>query len=159
MGAVRQLIGECFLLQTLSSVSYYTVNLSDSEARGDPLVIGSFDVCRIFESLVQAQILLEAYEQGLNLYLVRVLYYMCNNLRAQIKIPSNPVESAVVPVRKGVRQCSVVSPSLYNNSVLPAQDRVAMSCVSKGIDVSLMTYADDLLDLNWPADRLRTLMC
>jgi len=47
-----------------------------------------------------------------------------------------------------------VSPTLYNNSVLPAQAQVATSCVSKGIDVSLMAYADDLLNLNRSADRL-----
>ena len=86
----------------------------------DPLVIGSFDVSRAFDSSVCAQILLETYKQGLNLCLVRVLYYMYNNLRVQIKISSNPVESAVVPVRKGVRPGSVVSPSLCSNSVLPA---------------------------------------
>ena len=79
---------------------------------------------------------------------------MYNNLRAQIKISSSPAESDVVPVRKGVRQGSVVSPTLYNNSVLPAQAQVATSCVSKGIDVSLMTYSDDLLNLNTSADRL-----
>ena len=128
--------------------------LSDSEATGDPLVIGSFDVSRAFDSSVHAQILLEAYKQGLNLCIVRAVYYMYNNLRAQIKIPSCPTESVVVPVRKGVRQGSVVSPTLYNNSVLPAQAQVATSCVSKGIDVSLMAYADDLLNLNRSADRL-----
>ena len=128
--------------------------LSDSEATGDPVVISSFDVNRAFDSSVHAQILLEAYKQGLNLCIVRVVYYMYNNLRAQIKIPSSPAESVVVPVRKGVRQGSVVSPTLYNNSVLPAQAQVATSCVSKGIDVSLITYADDLLNLNRSADRL-----
>ncbi|XP_065578573.1 uncharacterized protein LOC136038982 [Artemia franciscana] len=122
--------------------------LSDSEATGDPLVTGSFDVSRAFDSSVHAQILLEAYKQVLNLCIVRAMYYMYNNLRVQIKIPSCPTESVIVPVRKGVRQGSVVSLTLYNNSVLLAQAQVATSCVSKGIDVSLMAYADDLLNLN-----------
>ena len=78
---------------------------------------------------------------------------MYNSLRAQITIPSSPAESVVVPVRKGVRQGSVVSLSLYNNSVQPAEAQVATSCVSKGNDVSLMAYADDLLNLNSSADR------
>ena len=38
--------------------------LSDSEATGDPLVIGSFDVSRAFDSSVHAQILLEAHKKG-----------------------------------------------------------------------------------------------
>jgi len=70
--------------------------LSDSEATDDPLVIGSFDLSRAFDSSVHAQILLEAYKIELNLCIVRVLYYMYNNLRAQIKIHSNLVESTVV---------------------------------------------------------------
>ena len=78
-------------------------SLTDSEATGDPLVIGSFGVSRAFDSSVHAQILLEAYKQGLNLCIVRVVYYTYNNLRAQIKIPSSLAESVVVPVRKGVR--------------------------------------------------------
>jgi len=66
--------------------------LSDSEAADYILVNSSFDVNWAFESLVQLQILLEAYKQGLDLCIVRVLYYLYNSLRAQIKIPSNPVE-------------------------------------------------------------------
>ena len=126
--------------------------LSDSEATDDPLVIDSYDVSQAFDSLVHAQILLEAYKQGLNLSVVRVVYYMYNNLRAQIKKPSCLAKSIVVPVHKGVSQGSVVSPTLYNNSVLPAQAQVATSCVSKGIDVLLMLYADNLLNLNRSAD-------
>ena len=83
-----------------------------SETTGDPLVIGSFDVSRAFDSLVHVQIHLEAYKQGLNLCTVTILHYVYNNLRAQIKIPSNPVKAAVLPVRKRVRESSIVSPSL-----------------------------------------------
>jgi len=79
---------------------------------------------------------------------------MYNNLRAQFKIPSSTPEFVVVPVGKGVRQGSVVSSSLYTNSVLPAQAQVATSVASKGIEVSLIMYADDLLKLNRSADRL-----
>ena len=55
---------------------------------------------------------------------------------------------AIVLVHKWVRQDSVVSLILCNNNVQPVQNRVATSRVSKGIDVSLMVYADDLLSLN-----------
>ena len=90
--------------------------LSDSEATGDQLVIGSFVVSRAFDSSVHVQILPEAYKQGLNLCIVRAVYYMYNNLRAQIKIPSSPTESVVVRDRKGVRQGS--ARSLYSTGTL-----------------------------------------
>ena len=67
---------------------------------------------------------------------------MYNNHRAKIEILSNSVEYTVVPVHKGVKQGSVVSSSLYSKTVLPVQAREGTSCVSKGIDVLLMTYVD-----------------
>ena len=51
--------------------------LSDSEATGDPLAIGSFYVSRPLYSSVHAQILLEAAKlQGLNLCIVRAVYLL-----------------------------------------------------------------------------------
>ena len=128
--------------------------LSDSEATGDQLVIGFFMSVRLLTRRCTRRSFQKFISKCLNLCIVRVFYYMYNNRRAQIETTSNPVVSLVVPVCKGVRQGSVVSAKLYNNSDLPAQARVATSCISKGIDVSLMTYADDLLNLNRSADRL-----
>ena len=68
-------------------------------------------------------------------------------LKARIKIV-NRITSVVVPVKKGARQGSLLSPSLYNNSVLNAQACVNISFISKNINVSLLTYADDLLNLS-----------
>ena len=68
-------------------------------------------------------------------------------LKARIEI-GNRITSVVVPVKKGVRQGSLLSSSLYDNSVLNAQACVNVLCISKNINVSLLTYADDLLNLS-----------
>ena len=87
---------------------------------------------------IHAQALLAAYQQGVNLRVTRVLYDMYCRLKVCIKI-GNRVTSVVVPVKKGVRQGSLLSPSLYNNSVLSAQASVNVSCIAKSINVSLLT--------------------
>ncbi|XP_065571519.1 uncharacterized protein LOC136034310 [Artemia franciscana] len=100
--------------------------LADSHESGDLIVIGAFDVRRAFDSSIQAQALLAAYQQGINLRVTSALYNMYFRLEARIKI-GNRITSEVVPVKKGVRQGSLLSPSLYSNSVLNAQACVNVS--------------------------------
>ena len=40
------------------------------------------------------------------------------------------------------------SPPLYNNSVRESQKDVEMSFTFRGIDISLLNYADDVLNLS-----------
>ena len=101
-------------------------------------MIGAFDVSRASDSSIHAQALLAAYQRGVNFRVTSVLYDMYCRLKARIKI-GNRITSVVIPVKKGVRQGSLLSPSLYNNSVLNAQACVNVSCISKNINVSLLT--------------------
>ena len=111
--------------------------LADSHESGDLIVIDAFDASRAFDSSITA------YQHGVNLRVTSVLYDMYCRLKVRIKI-GNLITSMVVPVKKGVRQGSLLSPNLYNNSILNAQACVNVSCISKNINVSLLTYADDL---------------
>ena len=51
-------------------------------------------------------------------------------------------------ILKGVRQGGLTVPALFNNSVSAAQCSVVCTCIYGGIDVSLSTYADDILNLS-----------
>ena len=42
----------------------------------------------------------------------------------------------------------LTSPSLFKNSVLQAQNSVNFSCIHRGVNLSLMTFADDVLNLS-----------
>ena len=58
------------------------------------------------------------------------------------------MSAVVVSVEKGIRQGAVSSPPLYNNSVIESQNDVEMRFVFRGIDISLLNYADDILNLS-----------
>jgi len=49
---------------------------------------------------------------------------------------------------KGVRQGGLTFPAFFNNSVSAAQCSAEYTCIYGGIDVSLFTYADDVLNLS-----------
>ena len=55
--------------------------------------------------------------------------------------------SGLFNIFKGVRQGGLISPALFNNSVSAAQCSVECTCIYGVIDVSLFTYADDILNL------------
>ena len=68
---------------------------------------------------------------------------MYRNLKAGIKDGSQ-----LFPILKGVRQGALTSPVLFNNCVTGAQDKLNCIFIFKGVDLSLVTFADDLLNLS-----------
>ena len=63
-----------------------------------------------------------------------------------LNIPVNP--QYPIPLKKGTRQGAITSLTLFNNGVLDAQAKCLPSYILGGIDVSLMHYADDILNLS-----------
>ena len=53
---------------------------------------------------------------------------------------------AVIQVWKGIRQGGESSLSLYKNSVVPPQKKSRVSFVFKGLSLSILNYADDILN-------------
>ena len=127
-------------LTALSSI------LIDADKSGDSLVQGSHDVSHAFDSLIHAQILLELYKRGVDPSAIRALYDMYNHLAVVIKLPDGTITLFVIPVCRGVRQGAVTSPVAFNNCILNAQSSAVPSCILKGIDVSLIAYADDIFN-------------
>ena len=56
--------------------------------------------------------------------------------------------NSFVSVYKGTRQGAVTSPSLFNNNVLYAQSKCLSSCIEAATNVTLVCYADDVLNLS-----------
>ena len=72
---------------------------------------------------------------------------------------SNPLYMCVIPqcprpIKTGTRQEAIISRTLFNNSVLDAQAKCLPSCIIGGIDVSLICYADDILNLKRSIQRI-----
>ena len=114
--------------------------LKDIEERGDFLVLCALDVARAFDSCIFSQVLLEAHLKGTDAAIITCLRYMYRNLKAGIKDGSQ-----LFPIQKGVRQGALTSPVLFNNCVTGAQDKLNCTFIFKGVDLSLVTFADDLL--------------
>ena len=117
--------------------------LKDIEERGDFPVLCALDVARTVDLCIFSQVLLEALLKGTDAALITCLRYMYRNLKTGIKDGSQ-----LFPILKGVRQGAPTSPVLFNNCVTGAQDKLNCTFIFKGVDLSLVAFVDDLLNLS-----------
>ena len=68
---------------------------------------------------------------------------MYHHLKAKLK-----GGTSLFDILKGVRQGGLTSSSLFNNSVLNAQNSGNFSCIHRGFNLSLINIADDVLNLS-----------
>ena len=131
--------------------------LLSAHDNNDTLVLASHDVRRAFDSGIHAHILSSACKRGVDRSVVVVWRSMYRRLRVKIKVPTHRgmvVSTVVIPVRKGIRQGSITSPPLYNNSIIVPQESAKTCCIYLGIDVSLINYADDILNASRSVSRV-----
>lgn len=133
-------------------VHYILANiLIEADELNESLILASHDVRRAFDSGIHPQLLVSAHKRGVDRSVILPFRDMYKKLRVQVKVPSpnGPIVlPKAIPVRKGIRQGAISSPRLYNNSVLEAQKLVQMSCIFRGLDVTLLNYADDIFNLS-----------
>ena len=73
------------------------------------------------------------------------LHYMHKHLKICLRLGNLLLDSEFslfVRIKKG----AITSPIIYNNASLPAQIGLPISCISKGIDTSVLCDVDKLLD-------------
>ena len=68
--------------------------------------------------------------------------------------PVSRCRNILLPVKKGVRQDVISSPKVFNNSIARPQSQSRMTFILCGIDLSLIGYADDVLNLSRSLHRL-----
>ncbi|KAK2703419.1 hypothetical protein QYM36_018114 [Artemia franciscana] len=91
--------------------------------------------------------MVELRKSGVDRAIVKPLNDMYSRLKVRIKL-SGKLSRRFAVVKKGIKQGAVSSPDLFNNSISTAQSKVAPCCIFKGIDVSLVGFADDLLNFS-----------
>lgn len=116
--------------------------LKDIEERGDFLVLCALIVATVFDSCIFSQVFLEAHLTGIDAAIISFLRCMYRNLNAGIKDGSK-----LFQIQKGVRQGALTSPVLFIHCVTRAQDKSNCTFIFKGVDLSLVTFVDDLLNL------------
>lgn len=121
--------------------------LLDAHISKESLAIGEYDVRRAFDSGIHSQNMVELRKSGVDRAIVKPLNDMYSRLKVRIKL-SGKLSRRFAVVKKGIKQGAVSSPDLFNNSISTAQSKVAPCCIFKGIDVSLVGFADDLLNFS-----------
>ena len=81
---------------------------------------------------------------------------MYAKLRVRLKIPLKQNEMArqldrTIPVKRGARQGA---PCYFSNNFPETQDRCEMSCVLSGLNISLVTYDDDIFNISRTLDKI-----
>jgi hypothetical protein len=108
--------------------------------------------------------LLHAAKRGVSPSYIRALRDMYYSLKVHLilhkldKVDGSlvyaPAPIVFVNVEKGTRQHAVSSPSLSNNGILDAQSAVLTSFIFADLDLSLVCYADDILNLSRTIQRI-----
>jgi hypothetical protein len=126
----------------------------------ESLVLSAYDVRRVLDSLVHRAMLLHMAKRGIHPSVIRTLISLYLRLKVRIKI-TNPFTLQVFnssnltrasrkrlfSVNTGALQGSITSPTLFNNGVIDAQSKCISSCIEAATKVTLVCYADDVLNL------------
>ena len=127
--------------------------LIDAESAGECLALASHDAESAFDSLIRPAMLLKAAKRELSPTVILTLRDMNSRPRIRLKLPPDknmpPVaRTKLIPVLKGARQGAVSSSGLFNNYVIDAQGLCSSSLILSSRNMSLICYADDVLNLN-----------
>ena len=84
---------------------------------------------------------------------------MYTKLRVQLKIPFQQDEMArpldrTVQVKRGTRQVAIATPCFFINYVLEAQKKCEMSCILSGLNISLVSYTDDIFNISKTTEKI-----
>jgi len=92
--------------------------LIDAEKSYESIALAAHDVRRAFDSLVHEQIFLDMGLAGVDPCMLNPLYVMYQNFKAEFELPTtlNLTNNRVLPVKKGVKQGALTSPTAFNKS-------------------------------------------
>ena len=113
------------------------------------LFAASHDVCCAFDLCIHSQLLLSTSKCGFDKSIIETLRNIYSRLKVFVKVfgQSRPVASTtVIPVTKVIRHGAISSLPLNNNSIIDAW--VVVRFIFRGLDISLLNYADDIFYLS-----------
>jgi hypothetical protein len=119
--------------------------LIDADESDGTTALGTYYVCKAFDSLLHPQAMNELLNRGVLPDLVRPIFCMYYHIKAKICILGNDLLTKEIPIHIGVKQGAITSPTIHNNATLPAQCQLSSCCIYKGIELSILCYADDVL--------------
>ena len=111
---------------------------------GYGLHICAHDLSKAFDSIVISQTLYSLYSHGINLSVIFLLKFWYGKSNLQIKT-NGTLSSFIVPVRRGVRQGGVLSPSIFKFCISSILENICSMCFVGLNDISYLVYANDIL--------------
>ena len=111
---------------------------------GYGLHIFAHDLSKAFDSIVISQTLYSLYSHGINLSVIFLLQFWYGKSNLQIKT-NGTLSSFIVPVRRGVRQGGVLSPSIFKFCISSILENICSMCFVGLNDISYLVYANDIL--------------
>ncbi|XP_065574962.1 uncharacterized protein LOC136036586 [Artemia franciscana] len=114
---------------------------------GSSLFMCSVDISNAFHSVVQSQVFLKLLEYGVNDHVVALSSFWCSGSFVKVRLTGDHLSRPIRLVR-GFCQGSVLSPILFNTLTSGLTKNVAGGFSINLCDLSLLSYADNLLLLS-----------
>ncbi|KAK2708867.1 hypothetical protein QYM36_014481, partial [Artemia franciscana] len=110
--------------------------------------ICSVDISAAFDSVIQSAVSRTLLDVGVNAHIVAMLSFWYSNSYIRVKLSLEKL-SEPVKLKRGLRQGSVLSPILFNTLTSKVTKQISDGLRFDTCDLSLISYADDLLMLSF----------
>ena len=128
--------------------------LAKAELLGLSVYVCSVDISAAFDSVIQSAVFQTLLDAGVNTHIVAMLSYWYSNSYIRVKLGLERL-SAPVKLNRGLRQGSVLSPILFNTLTSKVTKQISGGLSLDLCDLSLISYADDLLMLSFSLSLLQ----
>ncbi|KAK2726842.1 hypothetical protein QYM36_007626 [Artemia franciscana] len=116
--------------------------------------ICSVDISAAFDSVIQSAVFQTLLDAGVNTHIVAMLSFWYSNNYIRVKLGLEKL-SEPVKLKRGLRQGSVLSPILFNTLTSKVTKQISGRLRFDTCDLSLISYADDLIMLSYSLSVLK----
>ena len=111
---------------------------------GFELHLCALDPSKAFDIITHSQAIFSLFSHGINISVIFLLRYWYSNSFLRIKMDIRVSESKI-PVRRGVRQGAVLSPSIFKLCISSVLSSIPPTCILNSVNMYYLAYADDIL--------------
>ncbi|KAK2723179.1 hypothetical protein QYM36_001750 [Artemia franciscana] len=136
------------ILAALSPIDFLKRILAKADSLELSIHICSVDISAAFDSLIQSAVFHTLLDAGVNAHIVAMLSFWYSNSYIRMKLGLEKL-SEPVKLKRGLRQGSVLSPILFSTLTSKVTKQISDGLRFDTCDLSLISYADDLLMLSF----------
>ena len=118
--------------------------LTEATKKGFELHLCALDLSKAFDTVTHSQAIFSLFSHGINISVIFLLRYWYSNSFLRIKTDMR-VSDSKIPIRRGVRQGAVISPSIFKLCISSVLSSIPPTCILNSVNISYLAYADDIL--------------